>query len=751
MHCFRRAMNCLLLIAPLSLASGAYGAPTPQQAGSEVKTVASGGLLNATQNGGFFVGGLEVHPMTGSVFVLAHNVSVWGFSSSIRFLEIPLGEDAELSGNPFTMTEQQSRGNDLVFKDGLFYFAGRRGVINGIYGFTPGSATITTYASGAGIPRWATSGLTFSEDGTMARVTSNALLGHYMVSQGSSNATQVVTEQALPTGLGGSASDHVITKDNRIIAAGESSRRLLDITMGAGNVTVFFDLTTIPGADFSGAPFGSRAAIDPVSGDIFVSYAVDSKQIFRVRADGSQGILFADGFTGTIRDIDFGPATDGSGRRNLFVSAIDAPSTGAVYEFTVPQEVGPTPATPCIPWHNGEPDFLHLIQSQDDAHGGSVRAADDFVFLEGESFYIQEVRLVMATSLLFGENPDVFLELYDDCNGKPGNVIQIYEDFDFIPLGFAPDGELQLYEFRFPINEAWAGGMYARRWLSPVGRGAGEYYWISSNNGVVQGVQGQIKAPGTCTGFDDEWSNGTESICFPFCSDFNFIITGDCCKPVIDNSNYELAGMASQQFMAHGPRAADDFQIPPGKCERELCSVEVWMAMNCDPALTKLEIYEQDCDMPTGDPIAVLEDPEVYPTGETILFQNRVLPVFHIVWRNPDVKLAPGRNYWISPYGFVSTGQSQHAVFLFADSEPCKLNINEGFFLHPSRGILDWTPTSLRAVGANPKDFAFRIWLRELDGTENSDDGSNEENGGIPLVVPQNKIDQMLYAIPDAR
>ncbi len=731
-------LRCVLCV--LGVGTTAMAAPNALQEGSEVQQIASGGVLNATVNGGYFLGGLEVDPESGAIVLIAHNTPVWGFSNAVRFIEIPVGGVPELSGAPFTQVEQQTRGNDLTLIDGVYYFAGRRGVINGIYGFVPGQSTLETYAAGAGIPRWATSGLTFSSDGTMARVTSNALLGHYMVAEGATSATQVVTEQPLPTGLGGAASDHVITKDDRIIAIGESGRKLLDITNGAGNVAVLFDLNTLVDVNVNDGSFGSRAAVDPVSGDIFVSYAVGSTKIYRIKADGSGGILFADGFTGTTRDIDFGPATDGSGAWNLFVSAIDAPSTGAVYEFTVPQEAPPPLAMGCVPWYNGEPDYLTYVQSQDSGGIVDFRVADDCLFLAGDSFYLREVRLVMGLHLPDGLSPEVRLEIFDDCDGQPGELVQVIEEFAFTPLGLGPDGEMELYEFRFPLSTMQSSEVSVRRWISPVGEGAGAYFWISSNEGRVQGRQTKVISAGCDT--PGVWLDGDRLRCFPFCSDMNFEITGDCCKPVLEETNYAHEGLPSQNLAPAGPRAGDDFQIPPGDKDRAICSIEVWMATNCDPSKSILRLYPNECEIIAGDPIAELIDPEVHELVDTVVYRNVALPVYRLVWRNPELVLIPGRNYWVVPIVDSSFAATDHALFLFTDDEPCQININEGLFRNPLKGFPEWTPTSHREIGAERRDFAMRIWLRTIDCTEGQgDDLPRLEKP--PIVVPAlNQVDE---------
>ena len=144
-------------------------------------------------------------------------------------------------------------------------------------------------------------------------------------------------------GYGAGVDDHVVMLDGRIITIGDSSRLLHDVTGGPGAVFEFFDLADIPGSGCSGGGgkqelegryagsngdkgttcdgVGSRGAVDPVSGDIFVAMGSGGTTIFRIAADGSFGSIFATGFA-FIRDLDFGPSSASGGNLSLYVTEV---------------------------------------------------------------------------------------------------------------------------------------------------------------------------------------------------------------------------------------------------------------------------------------------------------------------------------------------------------------------------------------------------------------------------------------------
>jgi len=312
-----------------------------------LSTFDTGGFLDLPA-AGFELGGLEVDPTSGTVYVLASDAPAGGTSTTVQLISSTgLGTAAPVGlPVPFKLN---ARGYDLTMNsaDGKLYAAGTLtpalGPIHGIHGFDPaGIAPPVTFAGTTS--GFSTSGLTFDAAGTRALVSTDgvdaAVLpnGLYSVPGGGPEAV-VVGAGVLPVGVG-PTDDHVVTPGGKTIVAGDGSHELWDVTGGAGAVSLLIDLNTIPAVlPALGGAGGNRATVDPCSGDIFYAHALapGSPGIIRIKADGSAATVFALGFTG-IRDIDFGPASSGSGGDSLYVTEVDlgvGGGLGSIYEFEI--------------------------------------------------------------------------------------------------------------------------------------------------------------------------------------------------------------------------------------------------------------------------------------------------------------------------------------------------------------------------------------------------------------------------------
>ena len=228
--------------------------------------------------------------------------------------------------------------------DGRYYVAGALSDVGGIYGFDPGGES-SVYVFVTGTPTWATSGLTFDETNTIAFIStdgssSTSSNGLYRITT-NGVVTKLINPGELPDGIPRGTEGHVVTLDGRTILAGDKSHDLWDVTGGPGSVTLLADLDAffspgeVPGWGLNDNVWGSRATVDPVSGDIFYSHGAAAPatipiSIIRVAADGSTASLFATGFS-VLRDLDFGPASNGEGR-SLYVTEFSN-GTGTIYEL----------------------------------------------------------------------------------------------------------------------------------------------------------------------------------------------------------------------------------------------------------------------------------------------------------------------------------------------------------------------------------------------------------------------------------
>lgn len=376
-------------------------------------------------------------------------------------------------------------------------------------------------------------------------------------------------------------------------------------------------------------------------------------------------------------------------------------------------------------WDNGAFDIVGALNSQElyDANQNLIfRAlvADDFFLKFGHCYVIESVEVYFA---IFGTpgTPNVELRIYDDCNGKP--AAEAYGPFgeatyeNFGPITAWPG--FNLYRVRWTLNRFEHG--FRRLWIVPVGQGQGLYYWLTANNGGIQGVQGQYLSPQygypEWTDVDDVGDCPTDTCSLP-CTDFTFRICGKVCWLLKDQSDFDLAGLSSIAFannLLFGNRAVDNFQVPPGDVI-ELCRVEAWMATNCDPARAFMEIYENLCDAPAGAPI-VLEDPEFELLCEAgaqsgddcapLLYDG--LPVYRFSFTCPEVYLQPGRNYWLSLSALGVGSPHERAIWLFRQQSDCHICITEGRWRSLYLGFPDFTPVSHPGLAGAAREFALRI------------------------------------------
>lgn len=386
-------------------------------------------------------------------------------------------------------------------------------------------------------------------------------------------------------------------------------------------------------------------------------------------------------------------------------------------------------------WNNGNADSLGGLISQT-LNGFNARVADDFILEAGQYHLVTEICVCMAISANV-TSPDVCLELYTDCNGAPDTLAVTYcEDSDpdtAATVVYTNQGPItafpgfNLWEICFLVDRFDLGddSGCSRFWLSPFGRGTGSYFWLSSNNGIVQGHQGVFR---NSVGISD-WTNVDEANNFRRCTDFCFRICGKVCFIVKDQSNYELAGLSSIKFpniINAGARSADNFQISSRHISLEVCRIEAWLATNCDPEKAFAEIYGNQCDLPTT-VLYTLSDASITETGET--FDG--LPVYCFRFDCPGILLAGGLNYWFSIVAIGGGSLGENAVFLYRAKVPgcMDIHITEGVYKNEFANFPTFTPVSHEDLANEPRDFAFRVYGAIVKGPISSGGSGNSIAG----------------------
>ncbi|MBX3385334.1 MAG: tandem-95 repeat protein [Phycisphaeraceae bacterium] len=382
-------------------------------------------------------------------------------------------------------------------------------------------------------------------------------------------------------------------------------------------------------------------------------------------------------------------------------------------------------------WDNGAAAAAaDVINGQLSHLGGGVplgaKAADDIYLCDKQVHRISGFSGQMITDSILLKAK---LEIYDDCNGKPGDLLHTFLNstvVETLPVG----NGYRLVTFSFDLcdKKLWLkGGTY---WLSLVGltdgQGTDKSYWASVENGrtlanVPCKVQGQTHGLGWSEFVFGKWESISE--CCIGCTDLAFKLTGESCPLVWDNGGPALVGTFMDtttgliQNWANGApsgangavksRTLDNFVIKT--CEDvDVCYIETYIWTDCSPVNGFVEIYPDDCLVPGMSivPGLTASASKVIDLYQTAWIEGRQYKLYKLIFCDLDWTLLKGTNYWISS-GARPTGSFVERSF-FAYSydckRPCQIKISPGktIDVHPVVG--DWY--------SKGKDYAFRIGAR---------------------------------------
>jgi hypothetical protein len=200
--------------------------------------------------------------------------------------------------------------------------------------------------------------------------------------------------------------------------------------------------------------------------------------------------------------------------------------------------------------------------------------------------------------------------------------------------------------------------------------------------------------------------------CAGDCIDFNFKICGKICALLKDQSDYDLVGEAATKFPNVNDTgiSADNFQVAPGNGRAEICRIEAWLATTCNPDLVYGTIFDNYCDKPGDERIALGFVDFWELTSDT--FDG--MPVYKFVWFCTGETVPKGRNYWFAPSASRGVSINERSVWLFRNRlEMCKdIWITEGCYMNWNDGAeAQFRPVSDLTQGNVARDFAFKIWL----------------------------------------
>lgn len=404
----------------------------------------------------------------------------------------------------------------------------------------------------------------------------------------------------------------------------------------------------------------------------------------------------------------------------------------------------PTPPIfPCF-WNNGPLDNVTAHLAMKNSSGEAFLAADDFYVKYGDFYFIQRVTVCFAVPVYYDgamNKPQFELALHFDCSGRPDTMtgpIAIMVPVDAVNMGPSAFAGFNLWNvtFEVPPSAALVLSGPAHYWLCPYGIGEfqnGFYYWLSANNGQINGAQAQIKNGA------EPWMDVQQCNCPGICTDLYFQLCGRVCCVQKLNVPYDPAGGAKSIQLKGATidtaRAVDNFQIQPGG-PRSLCALEAWFATNCPLDKIFVEVYANRCNMPAGK-IATIDIDGLPLYDDTGMTYNGV-SIYHLAWTDLGGATLPGgQDYWLSIVARGTGSILDKAYWMYLQRGVCNINITEGKVKDPYvPGLEDFTFVSVATAGP-PRDFAFVLYSNPnppppLGG---QDSGVSDENGGT-LVTP---------------
>jgi hypothetical protein len=385
---------------------------------------------------------------------------------------------------------------------------------------------------------------------------------------------------------------------------------------------------------------------------------------------------------------------------------------------------GDTDESQCL-WDNGSAAAINgITNGQLSQYGGNpaARVADDFYLSPGLVYRITSFRAQIVTNSI---ERGARLELFRDCDGSP--VAEPFFTRETTDVASeVPDSEagftLVTYVFNLCEDKLVLDGDQTY-WISIQGKVdcnvTDRAYWASVGVrptpttliGSVPFKQfGEGEHPCTVSEFGP-WESIAD--CCIGCVNMAYLFTGERCQLYWDNGAVDLGattrgGDPSGINRATFARAADNIVIKPCR-EEEICFIEAWIWTNCDPVQGFLEVYDNQCAIPTGQPVHRATPTDVVPLNETVLidgvrYNGYLLKFWNIPWR-----LVGNKNYWIS-VGADGTGSfNARSFFAYADSSnPCtaceRRQITYGAVLPSRQADNRWFRST--------HEYAFRIATR---------------------------------------
>ncbi|MFN7020731.1 MAG: tandem-95 repeat protein [Phycisphaerales bacterium] len=379
-------------------------------------------------------------------------------------------------------------------------------------------------------------------------------------------------------------------------------------------------------------------------------------------------------------------------------------------------------------WDNGSASPMNgRTNGQLSQYGGnpSARVADDFYLTPGFVYRITSFRAQIVTNSI---ERGARLSIFEDCDGVPYGEPFFTLDTEAV-ASESPTNEpaftLVTYVFEMCEEKLVLDGGKTY-WISVQGKvncnDTDQAFWASvgltpNPRDLLASVPvkafGEGEYPCLPSGYEP-WE--TIADCCIGCVNMAYLFTGEPCQLLWDNGKVDLGestrgGDPSGINRGIFSRAADNIAIKP--CgDEEVCFIEAYIWTNCDPVFGFLELYDNQCALPAGQPVRTATPTDVIPLDEFITidgvrYRGYLLKFWNIPW-----PLTANRNYWLSVGADGAGSFNARAFFAYADNtDPCescnRRNITYGARLANRQASDVWLRGS--------REYAFRIATRPRD------------------------------------